>query len=159
MLARLTLVMFFGLVAVAPAQPVDPPAQGKLRNADYRGKLRGDQKGEVAIKLIRGETRVLFEARSVPFHCEVGERDRENFLPVRARLRANGTFDIDRYTLSGGGFAPATERFYRVHGQLLPDGRARGFVLYFDSSFGDTPTVAGDHCTTGGKWPWMAARR
>lgn len=145
-----------GWPLVADAEPIlvgNPPP---LRNPDYRGELRTDSRAKVSIKVVRDGTRVLFQAREVLFHCEDGYEFRSRFTTKRARLRDSGTFDIDRYLFGSPSLEPENQAFYRVHGQLLGAGRARGFLYYASDTLEAPGEEGAPDCSTLGKRAWAA---
>lgn len=149
-------IAIIGWPQIVGADPIVSGNAPVLRNPDYRGELKTDRGAEISMKVARGGTRVFFQAREVALHCEDGTEFRTRFTTRETRLRENRTFDIDRYVFSAGSFADESQAFYRVHGQLTSNGRARGFLLYWADRLEPPGEELGPDCSTLGPRTWSA---
>ena len=152
------LASAFAVLAGSADASIIDNSEEPMRNADYQGTLRSDHRAHVAIRVVAGGRRVLFQARNVEAYPEQGDAFRiRSFDTIRAPLRENGTFDIDRDQLTAGGFASEAMSFYRVHGQLEA-GIARGFLLWSYDNRNTGISHTPDASTLGTR-PWRALAR
>jgi hypothetical protein len=101
----------------------------------------------------------IFRAREVRITCEDGTtRDwTPPFDPIELDLRGSKhTFDGHRYEY---GQPTSYEYVLRIHGRLMPGGRAEGYFLAYLNPY-DPPGLTNDpECTTaGGRQAWSARR-
>lgn len=144
-----------GLVACAVTASAIAGADAKvmsLPNPDYVGQLVGTARGVVELRVNRDERRatsVRFVARRVEFECEDGTSFESSFNVRKAEATGPRTFDV---------FMARTGGYYRIHAELLPRGRARGFIINYDNprdppGFADTSVECS---TVGGRLRWVA---
>ena len=145
--------MIVAVVAVLSATPA--VSAGQIPRPDYTGKIRPH--GHVAFRIVHSSGKraeVRFEATSFEVRCEDGSTFRRDFRVRSGTFTSRTVFEGYADGRFGGG------DYYRFHGRLLPDGRARGFLFDYINPFDPPPYGAEPECsTTGGKQRWTATQR
>jgi hypothetical protein len=138
---RITHALFAGaaffLILSSGAGATDLPAP------DYAGQVQ--PLGHVAFRVVSADGQpasVRFDTNDFEFRCEDGSRYRTDFNVRKAEFTAPGVFEYAD--------GPDTS-YYRIHGRLLPNGSARGFVFAYSNSLGDP-----ECSTSGGIARWSA---
>lgn len=124
----------------------------------YRGQTAGANPGTVTLKVHREHGRpgsASFLVRDVEVTCEDGTVDSRT--PVDAtdlgfhgsRRSMDGWRHVNEHPLFD-------DVFLRIHGRLLADGRATGYILLYIDGFAD-PDAPRPDCSSG-RLPWTAQR-
>lgn len=148
------------VVGLAPAALATP-----TKKTVYQGATDGVEPGRVTLTVFRtkGEPKSARIAVSeVPVTCEDGTTDTtfgpRDYIDVGFH-GSKRTFDGRAYN---HGQPTAPEEYARVHGRLLPGGRAEGYVLLYVNPWdppGEPGFMNAPECTTpGGQLRWTAHR-
>jgi hypothetical protein len=144
LLACLVVLAICVVGAGSAAGRTDPPAP------DYVGELRGTD-GRVEFRINRDHGRpssVRFAALKVRLACEDGSTELRDYNTRNAPFLNNRVFDA---------FFGREGRFYGIHGELRPSGRAVGFIVSYDDVFDPPEDAPESECSTdGGKQRWIA---
>jgi len=124
-----------------------------LPNPDYVGTVVDTKRGVVELRVNREAgraTSVLFVARDFELQCDDGSTPSQSFNAREAEFSGRTSFDAFTARLGG---------YYRIHGQLVGQKRARGFLIYYEDP-SDPPgsTMEAECSTVGGKQRWVAER-
>jgi hypothetical protein len=122
-----------------------------LSAPDYVGPVNSTN-GKVEFRINREHGRVTsvrFAVDNIRLACEDGRIETPDFNIRKAPFLNNHVFDV---------FFGREGSYYRIHGELLGEGRASGFIAFYDEVF-DPPGDNTDEteCSTdGGKQRWTA---
>jgi hypothetical protein len=145
------LTVLAGLPTLVSGDPVAVGNDPAMMNPDYRGHVKFDRKATtILMKIRKGGTRVVFQAREVQLLCDDGTTPRLRFTPHHARLRRDGTFDIDRYLDSGS--EEPDRAYYRVHGRIRRGGNAHGFLAALFDPWDPSDNGNVPECATKARW-------
>ncbi len=154
-------VALAGLATVAILY-VPAEAISKRSISAYLGQASAGTASEIRLEvdMRRGKPHsATFAAMNVNLTCEDGTtRDwTPGFDPIKLGFHGSGqTFDGRRYQL---GHPIASEIFMRIHGRLLAEGRAEGYVVIYLNPWDPPGQVNDPECTTtGGQQTWSAER-
>lgn len=146
-----------GLIVLAVLAIGVPVAAQAVASAkpDYRGRIGGYAVSSVKFQFQGGDSspqKVSFRATKVVLACET-ELSRADLGPISLRFDSPNSFEGASYSAAADG----TERYFKVRGELLPDGRAKGYIYYFEDHPETTPYEA-DCSTAGARYGWRARR-
>lgn len=136
------------------------PSVSTAATSEYRGGIEGYSASRVTFRIHGSPThprRARFQALKVFLACET-ESSRADLGPVTARFTDAKSFEGASYSVDSTG----TERYFKVRGQLLSGGRAKGYFFYFENAVEPPPlgTPYQEDCNTnGGRYRWQAVRR
>lgn len=133
-----------------------PVALAKSDTKEYRGDIKGPLGGRISFEFHKSRSGLgggLFDARHIVLRCDDGTTEKRTFPMNGFSFTTHRQFDLDVFS--------ETDIFhsnYRVHGVLLPNGRARGFLLDHRTKLNPEGSPIPDRsCTTvGGKQRWSA---
>jgi hypothetical protein len=142
------------LGVIALGAPVVAKGAG-FAKPDYSGGFEGYKASRVQLQLRGGDqnpARVRFQATKVLLACET-ESSRATLGPITVRFDGPDSFEGARYSVAADGSAS----YLKLRGELLPGGRAQGYIFYFEQHPETTPYEA-DCNTNGGRYRWRARR-
>jgi hypothetical protein len=131
-------------------------AQGPPTTAHYAGALTGDPAATVELDVTRSGGRsqeAVFHLSDFTYYCENDPvAHHAPFPTLKAQFRTKRLFERRAYQAVGPNSTAAY--LFKVQGELLGDGRSKGFVFYFVKP-SDAPEA---ECSTAGLLRWKADR-
>ena len=159
------VLLALGIASIGSTDAVDSSSASSqapdARDApDYRGRILGQSGGTVNVWTERrpsGRTRVDVEFVDLEQVCESGTERLGDFLMGAEDVTADRRFEA--LFAAGDELSLNDIELDLTEGQLLPKGRARGYVFtYFDPFDPPVGEVNADECATDGKVRWQARK-